>query len=131
LKTVIESRHSRGVTAPRTPWWISRAAAAAIAAILFLQPAGIAADTPPDNPAPDLIMQVMTGELKRATTGLAKADPAPYYTAYTIYDQTAIWSALMARCSQIPAFIAARPISPPASARRLSITRTDKRGKAE
>lgn len=90
MKTVIESRHSRGVTAPRSPWWISRAAAAAIAAILFLQPARIAADTPPDNPAPDPIMQVMTGELKRATMGLSKTDPAPYYTAYTIYDQTAI-----------------------------------------
>ena len=32
-------------------------------------------------------MQVMQGELSRATTGLAKSDPAPYFLSYTVYDQ--------------------------------------------
>jgi len=35
-------------------------------------------------------MKVMQSELKRATTDLAKSDPAPYYISYTVYDQTAI-----------------------------------------
>jgi predicted Zn-dependent protease len=58
-------------------------------AALLVQPAGIAADTPVDN-ATDPVMKVMQSELKRATTDLAKSDPAPYYISYTVYDQTAI-----------------------------------------
>jgi TldD protein len=38
-------------------------------------------------PSPDPVMQVMQGEISRATTGLAKSDPAPYFLSYTVYDQ--------------------------------------------
>jgi len=35
---------------------------------------------------PDLLLQAMQGELKRATTSLAKSDPAPYYLSYAVAD---------------------------------------------
>jgi TldD protein len=35
----------------------------------------------------DPILQVMQTELARATTGLAKTEPAPYYLSYTVNDQ--------------------------------------------
>ena len=37
---------------------------------------------------PDLLLQSMQRELKRATTSLAKTDPAPYYLSYTVSDGT-------------------------------------------
>jgi len=58
-----------------------------------------ASDTPADDsgsakssaaPSPDPVMQVMQGELARATSALAKSDPAPYYLSYTVYDQHVI-----------------------------------------
>ena len=58
-----------------------------------------ASDTPSDDsdsakssaaPSPDPVMQVMQGELSRATSALAKSDPAPYYLSYTVYDQHVI-----------------------------------------
>ena len=36
---------------------------------------------------PDAILKVMQAELARATDGLAKSDPAPYYISYTVNDQ--------------------------------------------
>jgi predicted Zn-dependent protease len=61
----------------------------------MVQPAGIFADTPDDHAAsapvaPDPVMKTMQGELQRATTDLAKTDPAPYYISYTLYDQSQI-----------------------------------------
>lgn len=70
--------------------WLSRTLAFASAAALVLQPALLAADNPVDSSAPDPIMKIMQDELKRASTGLAKIDPAPYYLSYTVYDQTSI-----------------------------------------
>jgi predicted Zn-dependent protease len=82
--------------------WLFRFTVAALAASLALAANGFsAADTPAANsgsasegpansPAavsPDPVMQVMQGELSRATAGLAKSDPAPYFLSYTVYDQ--------------------------------------------
>ena len=61
-------------------------------AALLLQPALpllTASDTPVDHSS-DSVMKVMQGELQRATSDLAKSDPAPYFMSYTIYDQTSI-----------------------------------------
>jgi len=61
-------------------------------AALLLQPAVpllTASDSPVDNSS-DPVMRVMQGELQRATSDLAKSDPAPYFMSYTIYDQTSI-----------------------------------------
>jgi TldD protein len=41
--------------------------------------------------APDSILKVMQGELSRATTSLAKADPAPYFLSYTVNDQDIVF----------------------------------------
>jgi TldD protein len=79
--------------------------------MLLIQPAAIAAGSPEnksetdnaasensmpannsasDSTLPDPILKVMQAELKRASTDLAKSDPAPYYMSYTVYDQTSI-----------------------------------------
>ena len=91
------SQQSSGVLTPevrrRPRHWFSRPLALASAAALIFQPFAFAADTPAATPnpvVPDLVMKVMQDELKRATTGLAKTDPAPYYLSYTVYDQTSI-----------------------------------------
>src|SRR6266852_201188 len=38
----------------------------------------------------DPILKVMQGELSRATTSLAKTDPAPYFLSYTVNDQSIV-----------------------------------------
>ncbi len=74
--------------------WLARASASSLLAALLIQPAGIYADTPDDHAAdqaaPDPVMKTMRGELQRATTDLAKTDPAPYYISYTLYDLSQI-----------------------------------------
>jgi len=40
--------------------------------------------------APDAVLKTMQGELTRATAGLAKSDPAPYFLSYTAYDQNLV-----------------------------------------
>jgi TldD protein len=44
--------------------------------------------------APDVLLQTMQQELKRATTSLTKADPAPYYLSYAVadIDGSIIWA---------------------------------------
>jgi TldD protein len=42
---------------------------------------------PATKTTPDPILKVMQGELARATTDLAKTEPAPYYLSYTVNDQ--------------------------------------------
>jgi TldD protein len=44
--------------------------------------------------APDVLLQTMQQELKRATTSLTKADPAPYYLSYAVadIDGSVIWA---------------------------------------
>jgi TldD protein len=95
LKILSRPGQLRGVAEHWSWRSVGRAAVALAMAALLIQPAGIAADTPsdkatPDPVSPDPIMKVMQAELKRATTGLAKSDPAPYYMSYTVYDQTSV-----------------------------------------
>jgi TldD protein len=40
----------------------------------------------PSGMAPDVVLQTMQQELKRATASLAKTDPAPYYLSYAVTD---------------------------------------------
>jgi TldD protein len=40
----------------------------------------------PSGLAPDVVLQTMQQELKRATASLAKTDPAPYYLSYAVTD---------------------------------------------
>ena len=44
--------------------------------------------------APDVLLQTMQQELRRATTSLTKADPAPYYLSYAVadIDGSVIWA---------------------------------------
>lgn len=39
------------------------------------------------KPSTDPVLKVMQSELARATTDLAKTEPAPYYLSYTVHDQ--------------------------------------------
>jgi len=40
--------------------------------------------------ASDVVLKTMQTELSRATAGLAKSDPAPYFLSYTVYDQNVV-----------------------------------------
>jgi predicted Zn-dependent protease len=42
------------------------------------------------KPGNDYVLAAMQAELKRATTELAKADPPPYFTSYTVNDQDVV-----------------------------------------
>ncbi|HXJ15958.1 MAG TPA: metallopeptidase TldD-related protein [Candidatus Polarisedimenticolia bacterium] len=53
---------------------------------LFLALASIPWSTIASSPRPDVLLQTMQRELQRATTALAKADPAPYYLSYAVAD---------------------------------------------
>jgi len=120
LKTLKQPRQSRRQDAfyfgpahsrPLHSWtWLVRAATFSLLTLLMIQPTTIAAEMPanrsaathsaPANSAgnnstadaalPDPVLKVMQTELKRATTSLAKSDPAPYYMSYTVYDQTSL-----------------------------------------
>src|ERR1700733_8411015 len=57
---------------------------AAICALIVLCGLPFAAHSSP--PEPDVLLQTMQHELKRASTSLAKSDPAPYYLAYAVND---------------------------------------------
>ena len=56
--------------------------------LAFLIPAAAQKNSKaPIAPKTDLVMDVMKAELERATTSLAKADPAPYFTSYSVEDE--------------------------------------------
>jgi TldD protein len=55
-----------------------------VCALLFLCGIPLAALSSP--PRPDVLLQAMQHELQRATTSLAKSDPAPYYLSYAVSD---------------------------------------------
>src|SRR5256885_8091039 len=46
--------------------------------------------TPSATAASDVVLKTMQTELSRATAGLAKSDPAPYFLSYTVYDQNVV-----------------------------------------
>jgi TldD protein len=56
----------------------------AACAVLFLCAIPITALS--SSPQPDLLLQTMQRELKRATASLAKSDPPPYYLSYSVND---------------------------------------------
>ncbi|HWT87181.1 MAG TPA: metallopeptidase TldD-related protein [Candidatus Angelobacter sp.] len=45
---------------------------------------------PSATAASDVVLKTMQTELSRATAGLAKSDPAPYFLSYTVYDQNVV-----------------------------------------
>ena len=57
---------------------------AAVCSLLLLCGIPLAALSSP--PRPDVLLQTMQLELQRATTSLAKSDPAPYYLSYAVTD---------------------------------------------
>src|SRR5580693_1838961 len=73
----------------RAKEFLRAAACCALAVQIASVPLVSAPTTPGKSPAAtsDPILKVMQGELSRATTGLAKTDPAPYYLGYTVNDQ--------------------------------------------
>jgi TldD protein len=93
-----KSMTARRNRAPRTAELLRVAACGAMAAQLALSPltaagapannsGGSAAKTATTKAPADPILKVMQAELKRATTELAKSDPAPYFTSYTVNEQ--------------------------------------------
>jgi TldD protein len=84
---VCGKRSSRGTEFARM------AACLAMAAQLAVSPLTSAGTTSGNRAAsaakaaPDPILKVMQGELARATSSLAKSEPAPYYLSYTVNDQ--------------------------------------------
>jgi TldD protein len=84
---VCGKRSSRGTEFARM------AACLAMAAQLAVSPLTSAGTTSGNRAAsaakaaPDPILEVMQGELARATRSLAKSEPAPYYLSYTVNDQ--------------------------------------------
>ena len=84
---VCGTRSSRGTEFARM------AACLAMAAQLAVSPLTSAGTTSGNRSAsaakaaPDPILKVMQSELTRATTSLAKSEPAPYYLSYTVNDQ--------------------------------------------
>ena len=84
---VCGKRSSRGTEFARV------AACLAMAAQLAVSPLTSAGTTSGNRAAsaakaaPDPILKVMQGELARATSSLAKSEPAPYYLSYTVNDQ--------------------------------------------
>jgi predicted Zn-dependent protease len=55
-----------------------------VGSVLFLCGIPLAALSSP--PRPDVLLQAMQRELQRASTSLAKSDPAPYYLSYSVTD---------------------------------------------
>jgi TldD protein len=55
-----------------------------VCAVLFLCGFPLAALS--SSPRPDVLLQAMQHELQRASTSLAKSDPAPYYLSYSVTD---------------------------------------------
>ncbi|HJZ66022.1 MAG TPA: metallopeptidase TldD-related protein [Candidatus Acidoferrum sp.] len=78
--------------------FIRGAVCLALAMQLAVAPLGMAGTTgekakreaTPAPEAPDVVLKAMQGELGRATAGLAKSEPAPYYLGYTVYDQNLV-----------------------------------------
>jgi predicted Zn-dependent protease len=60
---------------------------------LMMTPLAFGSDPDPESKgeksggASDAVLKTMQVELARATAGLAKTDPAPYFLSYTVYDQ--------------------------------------------
>jgi predicted Zn-dependent protease len=79
---------------------LSRGALCVVLAMQLAMSPFAAARTAEDKPkseaaptaaaASDVVLKTMQTELSRATAGLAKTDPAPYFLSYTVYDQNVV-----------------------------------------
>jgi TldD protein len=47
-------------------------------------------ESPSAAASSDVVLKTMQTELSRASAGLAKSDPAPYFLSYTVYDQNVV-----------------------------------------
>src|SRR5262245_49052113 len=73
---------------PKHRLWCSRLAAVSVLALLAIGGVSVGRTAPPPaDKESDLMLSMMQTELDRAKTSLAKADPAPYYISYDVYDQ--------------------------------------------
>jgi TldD protein len=68
---------------------ISSLLAAQFAGVPMLVAAPAGNDTPPVS-STDILLKTMQAELARATSELAKSDPAPYFLSYTVSDQNIV-----------------------------------------
>jgi TldD protein len=83
----------RGKLRARGLEFVRVAACWMLAVQLVSLPLAYAADNSSVDPKKtpnDLVLKTMQGELSRATAGLVKTDPAPYFLSYTVYDQDLI-----------------------------------------
>ena len=88
----------RGVNHGRGMKFLRGVACITLAAQLMVSPFAFASDAEtkakpeavPAVAAQDVVLKTMQTELARATTGLAKSDPAPYFLSYTVYDQNVV-----------------------------------------
>ena len=88
----------REIDANRRMKFMRGVACFSLAAQLMVSPFALASDTetkakPEAIPAAttqDVVLKTMQTELTRATAGLAKSDPTPYFLSYTVYDQNVV-----------------------------------------
>ena len=84
--------HGRGMKFLRGVACITLAAQLMVSPFAFASDAETKAkpEAVPAVAAQDVVLKTMQTELARATTGLAKSDPAPYFLSYTVYDQNVV-----------------------------------------
>jgi TldD protein len=84
--------HGRGMKFLRGVTCITLAAQLMVSPFAFASDAETKAkpEAVPAVAAQDVVLKTMQTELARATTGLAKSDPAPYFLSYTVYDQNVV-----------------------------------------
>ncbi|HEY2461512.1 MAG TPA: metallopeptidase TldD-related protein [Candidatus Acidoferrum sp.] len=70
--------------------WALAAQLISIPSALGGQPDGDNSTSKVASAATDPVLKVMQNELARATTDLAKSDPAPYFVSYTVNDQNIV-----------------------------------------
>jgi TldD protein len=96
--TIVRRLGTRVRAAKPAPHVVRDMARAIACCALTVQLAGSPLASAPSNSAhpnaakvaADPVLKVMQAELARATTGLSKGDPAPYYLSYTVNDQSIV-----------------------------------------
>src|SRR5450432_548313 len=98
VMTIVRRLGTRVRAAKPAPHVVRDMARAIACCALTVQLAGSPLASAPSNSAhpnaakvaADPVLKVMQAELARATTGLSKGDPAPYYLSYTVNDQSIV-----------------------------------------
>ena len=92
--SAVPSRNSsrRGVELLRTGLCLGLAMQLALSLLTIARAAKEKAksETPAAAASSDVVLRTMQTELSRATAGLAKSEPAPYFLSYTVYDQNVV-----------------------------------------